>query len=79
MTATEKRLAALTTIMEEWQNGKFATRDEMATAVASLKKLGKTARWIETLDKWIDQIGTDELDEVWLMHQNCIWAGYAAR
>jgi hypothetical protein len=54
----------------------LATREEMATAIRSLVKLGRTERWTASIENWATMVETEESLE-WAFAQGSIWASHA--
>lgn len=52
---------------------------ELKAAVETLRPLGRSARWADSIDTWLRMID-DKFDEApaWALHQPAVWAANAA-
>lgn len=55
------------------------TKADLLDAVKALRPLGRTARWVESVDRWAELVES-KFDEapMWALHQPAVWAANAA-
>lgn len=53
------------------------TKEDLVLRIVELRYLGKTARWLDTIDGWVRMIEHTPDDINWAFHQGAIYANYA--
>jgi hypothetical protein len=84
MTASDKRLAAIHTVLitfldEDGEWSHVYSRDEIAQAIVPLTALGKTTRWFNAIHLWESMVlDSMPINTRWALLQGSILAGHAA-
>lgn len=76
-----KRFNAIRKLVVDATDGNYEvgmTASDILTRIRELRGMGKTERWLDTIDGWYRMVERDQDEDLaWALHQGAIFANYA--